>query len=148
METKQEVLQTLKGLLTVCRTSEIGYQKASEAVESPTARELLKGYSDQRKEFSEELLAEIKFHDGTETRISPPAYGWTEISEAIQYGDEQEIINACQHSEEAMVRVYENALAKRLPWDVQSVLSYQYSKIKEAFYLIGALELFSHQFVV
>ena len=148
METKEQIIQLLKGLYTVCRTSEIGYRNAAEAIESATTRELLTSYADQRSEFSDELQAEIRFHSDAEYRAVPLADSWKEIHEAIQSGDEQEIIYACERAEEAMLRVYENALNKRLPWDVESVVRHQYADIKKAYYFVNALEVFSNQFVV
>jgi uncharacterized protein (TIGR02284 family) len=148
METKEEIIQLLKGLYTVCRTSEIGYREASAAMETSTSRELLKSYADQRGEFAQELQAEIRFHSGTEYNTAPPVDSWKEIRQAIRFGDQQEIIQACERAEEAMVRVYQNALKKRVPWDVETVLQHQYADIKKAHYFVSALEVFSNQFVV
>ncbi len=148
METREQIIQMLKDLFTVCRTAEISYRAAAEAVESKTTRELLRSYSDQRVEFADELRAEIRFHSDSDFDAVPPADSWIEIRQAIRDSDEQQVIHACAEAEEAMLRVYENALAKRIPWDVESVLAHQYSEIKQAFYFVNALELFSHQFVV
>lgn len=148
METKEQIILLLKGLFNVCRASELSYREAAQAIESETTREVLKSYSDQRKEFADELRAEILFHSGKEYDATPLPDSWLDIRHAIQSGDEQEIIQACERAEEAMQRVYENALDRRIPWDVETVLAHQYSEIKQARYLIGALELFSNQFVV
>jgi uncharacterized protein (TIGR02284 family) len=148
METKQQIIQLLKGLYTVCRTSETGYRKAADAIESVTTRELLRSYADQRKEFAEELQAEIRFHSDSEYQAVPPVDSWKDIHQAIESGDQQEIIGACERAEEAMLRVYKNAMERRIPWDVETVLRHQYSDIKQAYYFIGALEVFSNQFVV
>ena len=148
METKEEIIQLLKGLFNVCRTSEISYRSAADAITSDTTRELLKSYSDQRSEFAEELQAEIRFHSGSDYQATPLPDSWSEIKLAIQSGDQQSIIFACERAEEAMLRVYENALVRRIPWDVETVLAHQYSDIKKARYVINALELFSNQFVV
>ncbi len=138
----------LKGLFTVCRTSEVGYRAAAEAMEGNTTRELLKSYADQRREFAEELRGEIWFHSDHDFRADPPIDSWKEIYQAIQDGNQEEIIHACERAEGAMLRVYKNALSKRIPWDVETVLAHQYSDIKKAYYFISALELFSNEFVV
>jgi len=148
METKEQIIQMLKGLFTVCRTSEVGYRAAAEAMEGNTTRELLKSYADQRREFAEELQGEIRFHSNADFQADPPADSWKEIYEAAHSGNQQEIILACERAESAMLRVYKNALAKRIPWDVETVLAHQYSDIKKAYYFISALELFSNEFVV
>ena len=148
METKEEIIHLLKGLFNVCRTSEITFRAAAEAIDSDTTRELLKSYADQRKEFAQELQAEIRFHSGSEYHSTPLPDSWSEIRQAIQAGDQQNIIYACERAEEAMVRVYENVLTRPIPWDVETVLAHQYSDIKQAGYVINALELFSNQFVV
>jgi uncharacterized protein (TIGR02284 family) len=148
MEPKTKIIQMLKGLFTICRASEAGYAAAAEAIEKKTAKELLMTYADQRKEFAEELRGEIRFHSDSDFDAAPPADSWSEIYLAIQTGEEDEIIRACERTEEAFLRVYEDALSRQLPWDVESVLAHQYSDIKNACYFLNALELFSNQFVV
>ena len=148
METKEEIIQLLKGLFNVCRTSEIAYSAAAEAITSDTARDLLKSYAEQRNEFAQELRAEIRFHSGSDYHSSPLPDSWSDIRHAIRAGDQQEIIHALERAEEATSRDYKNALARRIPWDVETVLAHQYSDIKKARYVINALELFSNQFVV
>jgi uncharacterized protein (TIGR02284 family) len=148
METKEEIIQMLKSLFAVCRTSEISFRAAADSMDSETASQLLKSYADQRSEFAQELQAEIRFHSGSDYHATPTADSWIEIRQAIDAGDAQEIIQACERSEEAVVRVYKNALDRRIPWDVETVLAHQYSDIKQARYTLSALELFSNQFVV
>jgi uncharacterized protein (TIGR02284 family) len=148
METKEQIIQLLKGLFNVCRTSEISYAAASEAITIDTVRETLRSYADQRREFAQELQAEIRFHSGTEYQATPLPDSWKDIRQAIQGGDSQDIIQACERAEDAMLRVYENALARRIPWDVETVLAHQYADIKKARYVVNAMELFSNQFVV
>lgn len=138
----------LKGLFTVCRTSEVGYRAAAEAIEGDTTRELLKSYADQRSEFAEELRGEIRFHSDEDFHADPPVDSWKEIYQAVQSGNNEEIIRACERAESAMLRVYNNALEKRIPWDVETVLAHQYADIKKAYHFISALELFSNEFVV
>jgi uncharacterized protein (TIGR02284 family) len=148
METKDEIIQMLKGLFNVCRTSEISYRAAAEAIGIDTTRDMLNSYADQRKEFAQELQAEIRFHSDSEYQSTPLPDSWKDIRNAIQGGDPQDIIHACERAEEATLRVYENAMTRRIPWDVETVLAHQYSDIKKARYGIHALELFSNQFVV
>lgn len=148
MLSKNEITQLLKGIYTVCRTSEAGYRAAADAIDLQTSRELLKSYADQRSEFAEELRGEIRFHSNEDYTADPPKSSWIQIYDAIQKKDPEGIIQACEHAEEAMLRVYQDALSKQIPWDVQTVLAHQYSDIKKAYYLIGAVELFSYQFVV
>jgi uncharacterized protein (TIGR02284 family) len=148
METKEQIIQLLKGLFTVCRTSEVSYRAAAEAVEGDTTSELLKSYADQRREFADELRGEIRFHSEADYQADPPVDSWKEIYEAVQSGDNEEIIRACERAESAMLRVYKNALERRIPWDVETVLAHQYSDIKKAYHFISALELFSNEFVV
>lgn len=148
METKEQTIQMLKGLFTVCRTSEVGYRAAAEAIEGDTTRELLKSYADQRREFAEELRGEIRFHSDSDYHADPPVDSWKEIHQAVQSGNNEEIIRACERAESAMLRVYKNALGRRIPWDVETVLAHQYSDMKKAYHFISALELFSNEFVV
>ena len=148
MEPKTKIIQMLKGLFTICKASESGYRAAGEAVEKKTAKELLNTYADQRKEFAEELRGEIRFHSDSDFDAVPPTDSWAEIYQAIQSGNEEEIIRACERTEQAFLRVYEDALSRRLPWDVETVLAHQYADIKNACYFLNALELFANQFVV
>lgn len=148
METKEQIVQLLKGLFTVCRTSEAGYRAAAEAMEQNTTSELLRSYADQRSEFAEELRGEIRFHSDADYHAEPLVDSWKEIHQAIQSGNNEEIIKACERAESAMLRVYKNALNKRIPWDVETVLAHQYVDIKKAYHFVSALELFSNEFVV
>jgi uncharacterized protein (TIGR02284 family) len=148
METKEQIIQMLKGLFTVCRTSEVGYRAAADAIEGDTTRELLRSYADQRTEFAEELRGEIRFHSDADFHADPPVDSWKEIHEAVQSGNNEEIIRACERAENAVLRVYKSALAKRIPWDVETVIAHQYADIKKAYHFVSALELFSNEFVV
>jgi uncharacterized protein (TIGR02284 family) len=144
---KQEIVQLLKGIYTICRTSEAGYRAAADAIDIRTTRELFKSYADQRQEFSQELQGEIRFHSGKNFISDPPKDSWKQIHHAVQMEDPEAIIRACEEAEEAMLRVYKEAISKEIPWDVETVLAHQYADIKKAYYLIGAVELFSYQFV-
>jgi uncharacterized protein (TIGR02284 family) len=148
METKEQIIQMLKGLFIICRSSELAYKEAAKILGEST-RDFLHSFADQRKEFAEEIQSEIRFHSGSEFHAEPPADSWKEIRQAILKKDQREIIHALERAEEAMLRIYHDGLSKRLPWDVETVLAHQYSDIKKTYYFISALELFSNeQFVV
>jgi uncharacterized protein (TIGR02284 family) len=148
METKTKIIQMLKGLFTICKASEKGYRAAADAIQKKTAKELLITYADQRKEFAEELRGEIRFHSDSDFDAAPPADAMLEIYQAIETEDEEQIIRACERNEQAFLRVYEDALSRRVPWDVETVLSHQFADIKNGCYFLNAMELFTNQFVV
>ena len=149
MESKTKIIQMLKGLLTVCRASEAGFRAAAANLESKTARDLVATCADQHSEFAEELRGEIRFHSDEDFDAAPPKDAYHEIHEAITYADDDRILAACERMEQALLRIYEDALLLEIPWDVESVLSHQRLEIKNACFFLNALELFSqHQFAV
>jgi len=149
MESKTKIIQVLKGLLTVCRAGEAAFTAAADALEGSTAKELMRSCAQQHREFADELRGEIRFHSDADFDADPPKDAWQEIFLAIQSGDDEQILAACERMEEALMRIYKDALSLHMPWDVETVLSHQYSDIKNATFFLGALELFSnHQVAV
>jgi uncharacterized protein (TIGR02284 family) len=149
MESKVKIIQMLKGLLTVCRACEQGFRSAAGILHGKTARDLISTCADQHREFAEELRNEIYFHSDEEFDAAPPKDAWHEISKALPSHDDETILNACERMEQALLRIYQDALAMEIPWDVESVLSHQNVEIKNACFFLSALELFSqHQFAM
>lgn len=134
MDSNLQILQVLKGLLVVCRASESGFLSAADAVSSDTAREILYGYADQRRTFAEELRTVLRFHAGDWYDVAPPAPSIAGFPSSNGKGNTKEIVLECERAEEAMLRVYEDALSRKSPWDVYEVLSNHYKQIKEAHY--------------
>ena len=134
MEPNSQILQVLKGLLVVCRASEAGFLSAADAVHSNTAREILYGYADQRRAFADGLRTELRFHAGDWYDADPPAPSIAGFPSSNGKRNTKELIRECERAEEAMLRVYEDALSRKCPWDVYEVLSNQYQQIKEAHY--------------
>ena len=132
MESTGQVLQVLKGLLVVCRASESGFLSAANAVSSNTASEILHGYADQRRAFAEELRTVLRFHAGDWYDATPPAASIAGFPFSEGNVNTREIVRECERAEEAMSRVYEDALSRKCPWDVYEVLSNQYKQIEEA----------------
>ena len=99
---------------------------------SNTAREILFEYADQRRAFAQELRTELRFHAGDWYDVDPPAPSIAGFPSSNGKGNTKEIIRKCEEAEEAMLRVYEDALSRKCPWDVYEVLSNQCEQIKEA----------------
>ena len=149
MESKTKIIQMLKGLLTVCRACETGFRAAAKTIGGKTSRDLVATCADQHHEFAEELRNEIYFHTDEEFDAAPPKDSWHEIHNALSTHDDERILIACERMEQALLRIYQDALAMEIPWDVESVLSHQHSEIKNACFFLSALELFSqHQFAM
>jgi len=149
MESKAKIIQMLKGILTVCRACEAGFNAASTSIEGKTSRDLVATCAEQHREFAEELRNEIYFHSDQEFDAAPPTDAWHEILEALPTADDEKILIACERMEQALLRIYQDALAMEIPWDVESVLSHQHAEVKNACFFLSALELFSqHQFAM
>ena len=149
MESKTKIVQMLKGLLTVCRACESGFRAAANKLQGKTVRDLISTCAEQHEEFAGELRNEIYFHSDEEFDAAPPKDAWHEIDQALSSGDDERILIACERMEQALLRIYQDALALEIPWDVESVLSHQHSEIKNACFFLNALELFSqHQFAM
>ena len=140
MESNLRITQLLKGLLVVCRASELGFIAAAEAIPGKITREILYSYADQRREFAEQLRIELRFHAGDWFDVDPPIHSLTHIHHSNGTRNKKEIISQCEQAEEAMMRVYEDALSRKTPWDVHEVLSTQHQEIRDAHHFLYALK--------
>jgi uncharacterized protein (TIGR02284 family) len=140
MEPNSQMLQVLKGLFVVCRASESGFLSAADVINTNTAREILYAYADERRAFADELGTLLRFHAGEWFAAKPAASTIIDVFSTSGKRTNQEIIRQCEKAEKAMLRVYEDALSRKCPWDVYQVLSNQYEQIKEAHYFFRVFE--------
>ncbi len=135
MLTKNEVIQTLNGLIETCKDGQEGFWTAADGISNPTIRQAFLDYSKQRSLFAGDLQNLVHQIGGTpETGGSASAAfrrGWVNIKEAVIGKNEQNVLKECIFAEDIAVSTFRNALEKGLPPDITLVVRTQFDHIRE-----------------
>ena len=131
-----DVRATLNDLVQTCRDSQAGFHAAAEKLRDKNIHSLFLRYYLQRAEFAGELQAEVT-RDGGQPAESGTAAGaihrgWMGIATALAADSEHEILVEAERGEDAAVKNYIAALRRRLPSDVEAIVSRQFREIQEA----------------
>jgi uncharacterized protein (TIGR02284 family) len=130
-----EVRAALNDLIETCKDSQAGFHAAAEKLKDKTVHSLFLQFYLQRSEFAGELQAEVT-RDGGEPAESGTAAGaihrgWIGLKTALAADSDHEILVEAERGEEAAVKNYIAALRKRLPGDVEAIVSRQFREIQE-----------------
>lgn len=126
-----DVIDTVNGLISICRDGEHGFKTASERLEG--SDDLLKSelhrYSEQRRDFAQELenaLRDMGAEPADSGSITGTLHrGWINIRQAVAGNERKAILSECDRGEEAAVRSYGEALLAPLPSPLLSVVQNQ-----------------------
>lgn len=139
-----EVIATLNNLVEICKDGQNGFRTAAEGIKNSELTTLFNTYSQQRAQFAAELQSEVRRLGGEaeETGSAAAAVhrGWINIKSAVTGEDEAAVISECERGEDSAVEAYEEALETDLPNDVKTIVSSQFSQVKEAHDRIRSLE--------
>lgn len=139
-----EVISTLNNLIETCKDGQDGFRTAAEGIKNSQLTTLFNSYSQQRAQFAAELQSEVRRlggePEGTGSTAAVLHRGWINIKSAVTGEDEAAVISECERGEDAAVEAYEEALETDLPNDVKSIVSRQFSQVKEAHDRIRSLE--------
>lgn len=138
-----EVRSTLNDLIETLKDSQKGFHAAAEKLKDPKIRSLFLRYYLQRSEFAGELQAEVT-RDGGDPAESGTAAGaihrgWMGLMTALAADNDHEILVEAERGEDAAVKNYIAALRKRLPSDVEALVSRQFREIQEAHRVVKEL---------
>ena len=129
VETNDDVISTLNGLIEICKDGQEGFKEAAEGVERRELKTLFYEYSQQRAEFVGVLQGLVRNLGGdpdTGGSVSGAIHrGWINIKSAVTGQDEGAILSECERGEDHAKEAYIEALELNLPANVADVLSQQ-----------------------
>jgi uncharacterized protein (TIGR02284 family) len=131
-----EVRSTLNDLIETCKDSQAGFHAAAEKLKDKEIHSLFLHYYLQRAEFAGELQAEVTRDGGQPAESGTTAgavhRGWIGLKTALAADSDHEILVEAERGEEAAVKNYIAALRRRLPGDVEAIVSRQFREVQEA----------------
>ncbi|WGQ10802.1 PA2169 family four-helix-bundle protein [Pedobacter gandavensis] len=115
METNNEIINDLKGLVNIVNDGKEGYESASEATDSIELQGLFLKYSAQRAGYAMELKEHIALHGGDSENESGGILGalhrtWIDIKQALSSKEDVAILSAIETGEKAAIEKYDQAL--------------------------------------
>lgn len=141
--TNELVIEAFNRLLAVCKAGEQAFRVAAHTVQDSELRTAFKQYSHQRARMASELRMEIRLLGGEPEMLDgltmPSALA--RVVSASAQTDEQAVLLECEQMEEAVSRLFEEALDdSNMPFELVIVLRRQYEEIRLAMDRLHALE--------
>lgn len=130
--TNEQVIETFNRLLAVCKASEQAFRAAAQAVQDTELRTAFKQYSHQRARMASELRMEIRLLGGEPEILNGIAMpsAVVEVVTASTQMDEQAILLECEHMEEAVGHIFEEALGdSNMPFELVIAIRKQYGEV-------------------
>lgn len=115
METNNEIINDLKGLVNIVNDGKEGYESAAEATDSIELQGLFLKYSAQRAGYAMELKDHIATHGGDSENESGGILGalhrtWIDIKQALSSKEDVAILSAIETGEKAAIEKYDQVL--------------------------------------
>lgn len=115
METNQEIINDLKGLVNIVNDGKEGYTSASEATDSGELKAIFLKYSAQRADYANELKQHIAQHGGDADNEQGGILGalhrtWIDIRQALSSKEDVAILSAIETGEKAAIEKYDKVL--------------------------------------
>ena len=133
----EEEISQLNELLKSSREAALGYQTASEQVDSEQLQKMLLNYGKQRQDFAYNLEQQIRILGGRPTgiksSISAGAHRiWINLKGSVGQEDHS-ILQECLRGEQEALKYYETILDETtFSNDTRLLLAHQMQKIKDA----------------
>ncbi len=141
---EKDVISTLNTLIETCRDGEQGFRTAAENLKDTQVKSFFTEKAQERAKFAEELKEEVQRLGGRPDEGGSTAgaahRGWMNIKAAVTGHDDTRIIAEAERGEDVAVATYQTALEQPLPPAVESVVSRQYTHVKEAHDRVRDLE--------
>jgi len=141
---REELIESLNGLIQTCRDAENGFQTAADHVNDPDFKMLLRQWSIQRAQFAAELEGEVRQLGGTPAKTGSVSAafhrGWMNIKSIVTGGSDEAIIDECERGEDTALENYQRVLKNNLPPNVLPVVKHQFTEIKRSHDRIRDLE--------
>lgn len=141
---EKDVISTLNTLIETLRDGEQGFRTAAENLKDTQVKSFFSEKAQERAKFAEELKDEVQRLGGRPDEGGSAAgaahRGWMNIKAAVTGHDDTRIIAEAERGEDVAVATYQTALEQPLPPAVESVVSRQYTHVKEAHDRVRDLE--------
>jgi len=136
-------MDALTDMIEICIDGQKGFEAAAKAVDDPTIKDELVGYSWQRQQFANDLKSRMKAlgEDPPEHGSASGAMhrGWMGFKSALGANDSHAILAECERGEDVAEEVYRRAMSSGLPAEYGKVVSMQYQTIQRTHDRIKAL---------
>ena len=115
METNEEVITDLKGLVNIINDGKEGYESASETTDSGELKAVFLKYAAQRAGFAVELKNHIALHGGDFDNTEGGVLGalhrtWIDIKQTFSSKEDVAILTAVETGEKAAIEKYDKVL--------------------------------------
>ena len=141
---EKDVISTLNTLIETLRDGEQGFRTAAQNLKDTQVKSFFTEKAQERAKFAEELKDEVQRLGGRPDEGGSTAgaahRGWMNIKAAVTGHDDTRIIAEAERGEDVAVATYQTALEQPLPPAVESVVSRQYTHVKEAHDRVRDLE--------
>jgi len=131
----EQICQTVKELIEVCRDGQEGFQTAAEAFGDPALRAEFLQYSEQRRQFATDLESAIAASgrkvDEPGTSLSGTLHrGWINLRQSLAGNDEKAVLSECERGEDTAIETYRKARQARLPNPFREIVESEYADVQ------------------
>ena len=141
---REELIESLNGLIQTCRDAENGFQTAADHIKDSDLKMLFRQWSIQRAQFASELEGEVRQLGGTPAKTGSVSAafhrGWMNIKSIVTGGRDEAIIAECERGEDTALENYQRVLKNNLPPNVLPVVKHQFTELKRSHDRIRDLE--------
>jgi len=131
----KKIIDTISGLIEICKDGEKGYKDASERIDHEEFKTILYRLSQQRALFRGELendlmrdySAEIDKSDSIQSKLHR---GWMDFKAGLNGNDSKAILEECERGEKHAIEKYTEALDGSLPSYLDERVKGQLNMIK------------------
>ena len=115
MESNNEIIKDLQGLVNIINDGKEGYESSSEATDSIELKGIFLKYSAQRAAFAQELSDHISAHGGEADDNGGGVMGalhrtWIDIKQALSSREDAAILGAIETGEQAAIEKYDQCI--------------------------------------
>jgi uncharacterized protein (TIGR02284 family) len=143
MKNDSDVRSTLNSLIETCKDGEEGFRSAAEKLKDATIKSDFLKFSLQRANFAGELQAEVTRMGGEPEKSGSTSgaihRGWIGLKSAVAGDSDHGILEEAERGEDAAVKNYHDALRKRLPADLEAIVSRQSREIQQTHNTVKAI---------
>ena len=132
---REDVIDTLNGLIAISYDGEDGFRTSAEGVRSPELKNVFTAAADRCAEGARELQRKVQrlggvAHEGGS--VSGVLHRrWVDLKSTITSMDDAAILDEVERGEDVAKAAYEKALRQGLPQDVRSMVQRQYQGVRQ-----------------
>jgi len=130
-------------LIQTCVDGQKGFEAAAKAVDDPSIKDELVGYSWQRQQFATELKTRLQAFgqkpDEGGSVAGAMHRGWMDLKSAVGANGVHSILAECERGEDEATKAYRKAMGAALPPEYTQVVETQFQTIQKTHDRIKAL---------